>query len=94
MDNRKGNEAVASGPSFPEIPCPLLRALHRCLVEKVIRTTLKAHLKKLWSSHLFFKIGQKLWEHVPKEAAFKYQLQNCTYFCSFRMYIMLLNLVH
>jgi len=32
----KDNEAVASGPIFSEIPCPLLRALHYCLVKKIL----------------------------------------------------------
>jgi len=35
---------------------------------------------------MFFKIKQKLWENVPKEAAFKCPAAKLTYFCSFRMY--------
>jgi len=49
---------------------PLLGALQHCLFEKVIyhsRTTFKEALKQA----MFFKIKQKLWENVPKEAAFK-----------------------
>jgi len=43
---------------------------------------------------MFFKIKQKLWEIVPKEAAFKCPAAQLYKFCSFRMYIMLLNLVY
>jgi len=32
----KDNKAVASGPSFSEIPCPPLRALQNFLVKKVM----------------------------------------------------------
>jgi len=65
----KDNEAVASGPSFSEIAFPPLRALHHCLVKKVVfhsRPTFKEALKQV----MFFKIKQKLWENVPQEAAF------------------------
>jgi len=43
------DEAVASGPSFSEIPCPPLRALHHCLVKKVMyhsRATFEEALKQ------------------------------------------------
>jgi len=44
---------------------------------------------------MFFKIKQKLWENVLKKAAFKCPTAKFfTNFCSIRMYIMLLNLVH
>jgi len=46
----KDNQEVASGPSFPEISCHLLSALHRCLVKKVMyhsRGTFKEALKQL-----------------------------------------------
>jgi len=43
---------------------------------------------------MFLKIKQTLWENVAKEVAFKCPAANFTNFCSFRMYIMLLNLVH
>jgi len=46
----KDNEAVASGPSFSGILCPLLRALHHCLVKKVMyhsRATFKEVLKQV-----------------------------------------------
>jgi len=50
MDIRKDNEAVAAGPSFPEISCPLSRSLHHCLVKKVMyntRVTFKESLKQV-----------------------------------------------
>jgi len=59
MDIRKDNEAVALGPSFPEIPCPLLIALLRCFVKKGMyhsRSTFKEALKQ---SYVFQK-KQKL----------------------------------
>jgi len=46
MDIREDNEAVASGPSFSEIPFPPLRALQHYLV-KTLCTTPEPHLKKL-----------------------------------------------
>jgi len=44
---------------------------------------------------MFFKLKQKLWENVPKEAVFKRpaaKLYKCL-FLSYVLYIMLLNLV-
>jgi len=46
----KENEAVASAPFFRRYRTPLLRALHHCLVEKVMyhsRTTFKEALKQV-----------------------------------------------
>jgi len=46
----KDKEAVALGPSFSEIPCSSLRALHHCLVKKVMyhsRDTFKEALKQV-----------------------------------------------
>jgi len=56
----KDNEAVASGPLFfrDTVP-PSLRALHHCLVKKVMyhsRVTFKEALKQV----MFFKIEQNL----------------------------------
>jgi len=65
----KDNKSVTSSLSFSEIPCPLLRALHHCLVKKVMYhsgATFKEALKQV----TFFKIKQNLQENVPWEAAF------------------------
>jgi len=45
------------------------------------------------ASHIFFKIKLKLWENVPKEAAFKCPAAKLKFF-SIRMYIVLSNSVH
>ena len=71
VDIREDNETVASGPSFSEIPFPLLRALHHHLVKKV-RPMYRsgATFKEVLKQVMFFKIKQNLWENVPLEAAF------------------------
>ena len=43
---------------------------------------------------MFFKLKQKLRENVSLEAAFNRVAAKFTNVCSFRMYLMLLNLVH
>jgi len=50
MDIRKDNEALASGLLFQRYRAPLLRALHHCLVKKVMyhsRATFKETLKQV-----------------------------------------------
>jgi len=50
MDIREGKRGSHLGPFFPEIPYPLLRALHHCLVEKVMyhsRATFEEAMKQV-----------------------------------------------
>ena len=87
----KDNEAVASGPSFSEIRWPSFRALHHCLVEKVMYHSIATEALK---EVICFSKWSKDGKMCQRRQLSSVQLQNFTNFCSFRMYLTLLNLVH
>ena len=78
MDIRKDNEAVASGHLFQRYRAPLLRALHHCLVKKVMyhsRATFKEALKQVI---YFSKLSKNYGKTCQRRQLSSVQLQNFT----------------
>ena len=94
MNSRGGWRSSRLGPLFFRDTVPALRALHHCLVKKVMyhfRATFKEALKQV----LCFPKSSKTYRKMCHTRLLSIvKLESFTKFYSFRMYLMLLNLVH